>query len=96
MSCPAFRNDELGNTASELVTSWLREQFNQNKRLREYLTPENLEALQALVRNNLPTTLWLVFNWLRQPEISEKLVQIGQDLFRRGGQPARPGDPGPS
>ena len=77
---PAFKNEELGNTASELVNSWLREQFNQNRRLREYLTPENLEALQALVRNNLPTTLWLVFNWLRQPDITEKLVKIGQDL----------------
>ena len=76
---PAFRNEELGNTASELVNSWLREQFNQNKRLREYLTPENLEALQALVRNNLPTATWLIFNWMRQPDMSKKLVQIGQD-----------------
>ena len=77
---PAFRNEELGNTASALVNNWLREQFNQNRRLKEYLTPENLETLQALVRNNLPTTLWLVFNWLRQPDVSQKLVQIGQDL----------------
>ena len=77
---PALRNPEVGNTASELVNNWLREQFNQNKRLREYLTPENLEALQALIRNNLPTATWLVFNWLRQPDMSEKLVKIGQDM----------------
>ena len=77
---PALRNDELGNTASEFVNNWLRDQFNQNKRLKEYLTPENLEALQALIRNNLPTATWLVFNWLRQPDMSEKLVKIGQDM----------------
>ena len=77
---PALRNQELGNTASELVNNWLREQFNQNKRLKEYLTPENLEALQALIRNNLPTATLLIFNWLRQPDMSEKLVKIGQDM----------------
>ncbi len=77
---PALGNEELGNTASEFVNNWLRDQFNQNKRLKEYLTPENLEALQALIRNNLPTATWLVFNWLRQADMSEKLVKIGQDL----------------
>ena len=76
---PALRNPELGNTASELVSNWIRDQLNQNKRMREYLTPENLEAVQALVRNNLPTATWLVFNWMRQPDMSQKLVQIGQD-----------------
>ena len=76
---PALRNEELGNTASEFVNNWLRDQFNQNKRLREYLTPENLEAVQGLIRNNLPTATWLIFNWLRQPDMSDKLVQIGQD-----------------
>ena len=76
---PAFRNEELSNTASEFVNNWIREQFNQNKRLKEYLTPENLEAVQALLRNNLPTITWLIFNWLRQPDMSEKLVQIGRD-----------------
>ena len=76
---PALRNPELGNTASELVSNWLRDQLNQNKRLKEYLTPENLEAVQALIRNNLPTATWLVFNWMRQPDMSLKLVQIGQD-----------------
>ncbi len=77
---PALGNEELGNTASEFVNNWLRDQFNQNRRLKEYLTPENLEALQSLIRNNLPTATWLVFNWLRQPDMSEKLVKIGQDL----------------
>ena len=76
---PTLRNPELGNTASELVSDWLRDQLNQNKRLKEYLTPENLEAIQGLVRNNLPTATWLVFNWLRQPDMSQKLVQIGRD-----------------
>ena len=76
---PALRNPELGNTASELVSNWIRDQLNQNKRMREYLTPENLQAVQALVRNNLPTATWLVFNWMRQPDMSQKLVQIGQD-----------------
>ena len=76
---PALRNEELGNTASGFVNNWLRDQFNQNKRLREYLTPENLDAVQALIRNNLPTATWLIFNWLRQPDMSDKLVQIGQD-----------------
>ena len=76
---PALRNPELGNTASEFVSNWLRDQLNQNKRLREYLTPENLQAVQGLIRNNLPTATWLVFNWLRQPDMSHKLVQIGQD-----------------
>ena len=76
---PALRNPALGNTASEFVSNWLRDQLNQNKRLREYLTPENIEAVQALIRNNLPTATWLVFNWMRQPDMSQKLVQIGQD-----------------
>ena len=76
---PALRNEELGNTASEFVSNWLRDQLNQNKRLREYLTPENLAAAQTLIRNNLPTATWLVFNWLRQPDMSQKLVQIGQE-----------------
>ena len=58
----------------------MREQFNQNKRLKEYLTPENIEALQGLIRNNVPTATWLIFNWLRQPDMSEKLVKIAQDL----------------
>ena len=35
--------------------------------------------MQALIRNNLPTATWLVFNWMRQPDMSQKLVQIGQD-----------------
>ena len=77
---PALRNDALGNTASEFVNNWIRDQFNQNKRLKEYLTPENLEAVQQLIRNNMPTVTWLIFNWLRQPDMSEKLVKIGQDL----------------
>ena len=77
---PALRNPELGNTASELVSNWIRDQLNQNKRMREYLTPQNLEAVQGLIRNNLPTATWLVFNWMRQPDMSQKLVQIGQDL----------------
>ena len=77
---PALRNEELGKTASEFVHNWLRDQFNQNRRLKEYLTPENLEAVQALIRNNLPTATWLIFNWLRQPDMSEKLAKIGQDL----------------
>ena len=76
---PALRNEALGNTASEFVNNWLRDQFNQNKRLKEYLTPENLEAVQALIRNNLPTATWLIFNWLRQPDMSDKLAQIGRD-----------------
>ena len=76
---PALRSPELGNTASAFVSNWLRDQLNQNKRLREYLTPENLEAVQGLIRNNLPTATWLVFNWLRQPDMSQKLVLIGQD-----------------
>ena len=76
---PSLKNEEVGNTASEFVNNWLRDQFNQNRRLKEYLTPENLEAVQALLRNNLPTATWLVFNWLRQPDMSQKLVQIGQD-----------------
>ena len=76
---PALGNPELGNTASEFVSNWLRDQLNQNKRLKEYLTPENLEAVQVLIRNNLPTATWLVFNWMRQPDMSEKLVQIGRD-----------------
>ena len=76
---PTLRNPELGNTASELVSNWIRDQLNQNKRMREYLTPQNLEAVQGLIRNNLPTATWLVFNWMRQPDMSQKLVQIGQD-----------------
>ena len=76
---PSLRNEELGNTASEFVSNWIRDQFNQNKRLKEYLTPENLEAVQGLIRNNLPTATWLVFNWMRQPDMSQKLVQIGQE-----------------
>ena len=76
---PALNNEELGNTASEFVSNWIREQFNQNKRLKEYLTPENIEAVQVLLRNNLPTVTWLIFNWLRQPDMSQKLVQIGRD-----------------
>ena len=76
---PALGNEELGNTASGFVNNWLRDQFNQNKRLREYLTPENMEAVQGLIRNNLPTATWLIFNWLRQPDMSEKLAQIGRD-----------------
>ena len=76
---PTLRNEELGNTASEFVSNWLRDQLNQNKRLKEYLTPENLEAMQALIRNNLPTATWLVFNWMRQQDMSLKLVQIGQE-----------------
>ena len=75
---PALRNPELGNTASELVSNWVRDQLNQNRRMREYLTPQNLEAVQGLIRNNLPTATWLVFNWMRQPDMSQKLVQIGQ------------------
>ena len=77
---PAFRNEELGNTASEFVNNWIRQQLNQNKRLKEYLTPENLEAVQSLIRNNLPTATWLIFNWLRQPNMSQRLVNIGQEL----------------
>ena len=76
---PALRNPELSNTASALVSNWIRDQLNQNRRMREYLTPENLEAVQGLIRNNLPTATWLVFNWMRQPDMSQKLVQIGQD-----------------
>ncbi len=76
---PALRNQELGNTASEFVSNWIRDQLNQNKRLKEYLTPENLEAVQGLIRNNLPTATWLIFNWLRQPDMSQKLTQIGQE-----------------
>ena len=76
---PALRSPELENTASEFVSNWIRDQLNQNKRLKEYLTPENLEAVQGLIRNNLPTATWLVFNWLRQPDMSQKLVQIGQE-----------------
>ena len=76
---PALRNPELGDTASELVSNWLRDQLNQNKRLKEYLTPENLAAVQALIRNNLPTATWLVFNWLRQPDMAQKLALIGQE-----------------
>ena len=75
---PALGNEELGNTASEFVSNWLRDQLNQNRRLKEYLTPENLEAVQQLLRNNMPTATWLVFNWLRQPDMSQKLAQIGQ------------------
>ena len=50
---PALKNEALSDTAAEFVNNWIREQFNQNKRLKEYLTPENLEAVQALIRNNL-------------------------------------------
>ena len=77
---PALRNEELSNTASGFVNNWIRDQFSQNKRLKEYLTPENLEAVQQLIRNNMPTATWLIFNWLRQPDMSEKLVKIAQDL----------------
>ena len=77
---PALRNEELSNTASGFVNNWIRDQFSQNKRLKEYLTPENLEAVQQLIRNNMPTAIWLIFNWLRQPDMSEKLVKIVQDL----------------
>ena len=77
---PTLRNEELGNTASEFVNNWLRDQFSQNRRLKEYLTPENLEAVQGLIRNNLPTATWLIFNWLRQPDMSDKLVKIAQDM----------------
>ena len=77
---PSFKSEELGKTASEFVNNWIREQFNQNKRLKEYLTPENLEALQGLIRNNLPTAIWLIFNWLKQPNMSDRLVKIGQEL----------------
>ena len=76
---PALKSPELEDTASEFVSNWLREQLSQNRRLREYLTPENLEAIQVLISNNLPTATWLVFNWLRQPDMSRKLVQIGQE-----------------
>ncbi len=76
---PSLRNEELGNTASEFVSNWIRDQLNQNKRLKEYLTPGNLEAVQVLIRNNLPTATWLLFNWMRQPDMSQKLVQIGQE-----------------
>ena len=79
MFCRALGNEELGNTASEFVNNWLRDQFNQNRRLKEYLTPENMEAVQAVIRNNLPTATWLIFNWLRQPDMSDKLAQIGRD-----------------
>ena len=27
--------------------------------------------------NSLSTATWLIFNWLRQPDMSEKLVEIG-------------------
>ena len=77
---PALRNEDLSNTASGFVNNWIRDQFNQNKRLKEYLTPENLEAVQQLIRNNMPTATWLIFNWLRQPDMSEKLVKIVKDL----------------
>ncbi len=77
---PSFKSEELGKTASEFVNNWIREQFNQNKRLKEYLTPENLEALQGLIRNNLPTAIWLIFNWLKQPNMSDRLVKVGQEL----------------
>ncbi len=77
---PALKNDALSDTAAEFVSNWIREQFNQNRRLKEYLTPENLDVVQALIRNNLPTATWLIFNWLRQPDMSEKLVKIAQDL----------------
>ena len=77
---PALRNEDLSNTASGFVNNWIRDQFNQNKRLKEYLTPENLEAVQQLIRNNTPTATWLIFNWLRQPDMSEKLVKIVKDL----------------
>ena len=76
---PALGNEALGDTASQFVNNWIRDQLNQNKRLKEYLTPENLEAVQQLIRNNMPTVTWLLFNWLRQPDMSQKLVQIGQD-----------------
>ncbi len=76
---PAMRNEALGNTASEFVGNWVRDQLSQNRRLKEYLTPENLDAVKQLIRNNLPTATWLIFNWLRQPDMSRKLAQIGQD-----------------
>ena len=77
---PALGNEQLSNTAAEFVNNWIRDQFNQNKRLKEYLTPENMEAVQAVVRNNLPTATWLIFNWLRRRDMSEKLVKMAQDF----------------
>ena len=86
---PTLGNPELGNTASEFVSNWIRDQLNQNKRLREYLTPDNLEAVQGIIRNNIPTATWLLFNWMRSPDMSEKLVQIGrqwvEDTVRQQG-----------
>ena len=77
---PALKNPELADTASELVNDWLQDQLRQNKRLKEYLTPANQQALQELIRNNIPTVTWMIFNWLRQPDMSQKLVKIGQEL----------------
>ena len=76
---PSLKNEALGDTASGFVNNWIRDQLEQNRRLKEYLTPENLEAVQQLIRNNVPTVSWLLFNWVRQPDMSQKLVQIGQD-----------------
>ena len=77
---PALKNPELADTASGLVNNWLQEQMRQNKRLKEYLTPANQEALKGVIRNNIPTVTWMLFNWLRQPDMSQKLVKIGQEL----------------
>ena len=77
---PALKNPELADTASELINDWLQDQLRQNKRLKEYLTPANQQALQELIRNNIPTVTWMIFNWLRQPDMSQKLVKIGQEL----------------
>ncbi len=77
---PALKNEGLGNTASEFVNNWLQDQLKQNKRLKEYLTPANQEAVQELIHNNIPAVTWMIFNWLRQPDMSEKLVKIGQNL----------------
>lgn len=77
---PALKNPELADTASVMVSNWLQEQLQQNKRLKEYLTPANQEALKGLIRNNIPTVTWMIFNWLRQPDMSQKLVKIGQEL----------------
>ncbi len=77
---PALKNEELGSTASDFVNNWLQDQFRQNKRLKEYLTPANQEALQELIRNNIPTVMEMIFNWLRQSDVSDKLVKIGQEM----------------
>ena len=88
---PALGNEELGNTASEFVSNWLRDQLNQNRRLKEYLTPENLEAVQQLLRNNMPTRHMA---GIQLAAAAGYVAEAGADRPAMGGRDGQP--PGPA